>query len=645
MSWLTPLGFLGLIGLIILIIIYIIKPNYQQKVISSSYIWKLSLKYKRKRIPINKLRNILTFIAQVLTISLCAAVLAGPIIQANDEDRAKEQIVVIDASASMWTSVGEETRFQRAVEKAKEMADQAAQQGAPISIILASEKASYVVQRAGADTLESTYAALDALIERGNFQCSYGSADVDGAMKLAETVLEENPNAGVFFLTGKEYYDAGKVTVINEGISDTSEWNAGILDVRATMEENYYKIEIDVACYGKDASIPLYVDIKGANAEKIEHNLETYVPCTSDQVQTVTYWANHDNTEDPNSIFVYMYEEIHVHLGVEDNYDLDDNYYVYGGVKPVINVQYYTTTNGNFYSGILMAWRNTMRDVWDIEIKEVKDDNEHKPVSPELEGFDVYIFENKMPETMPTDGIVILINPDKAPSGSGLTVDSWPITYPQATPLDGDTTHAVMKYVVPGNITLMKHASISAGAGSGYETLMSCGGYPTVLMKNTTAEKVAVIGFDTKWSNISITSDLPLLYLNMLNSLMPATVQDYAYDVYETISLNARSVELVVNDPTGKTTKFDMFPAQLDLSVPGVYTMTQTTMSGMESVDTIYVKSPASESDITCKLDALTNPFIELSNAESDFDPIFYFALAIVALLFAEWWLQSREYF
>ena len=40
MSWLTPLGFLGLIGLIVLIIIYIIKPNYQNKFISSNFIFK-----------------------------------------------------------------------------------------------------------------------------------------------------------------------------------------------------------------------------------------------------------------------------------------------------------------------------------------------------------------------------------------------------------------------------------------------------------------------------------------------------------------------------------------------------------------------------------------------------------------------------
>ena len=61
MSWLTPLGFLGLISIIALIIIYIIKPNYQNKQISSTFIWKLSLKYRKNKIPINKLRNIIIF--------------------------------------------------------------------------------------------------------------------------------------------------------------------------------------------------------------------------------------------------------------------------------------------------------------------------------------------------------------------------------------------------------------------------------------------------------------------------------------------------------------------------------------------------------------------------------------------------------
>ena len=38
MSFLTPLGFLGFLGVLALIIIYIIKPNFQNKIISSTQV-------------------------------------------------------------------------------------------------------------------------------------------------------------------------------------------------------------------------------------------------------------------------------------------------------------------------------------------------------------------------------------------------------------------------------------------------------------------------------------------------------------------------------------------------------------------------------------------------------------------------------
>ena len=59
MSILLPLGLLGLIGIAVLILIYILKPNYQQKLVSSTYIWELSLKYRKKKIPVSRLRNLI----------------------------------------------------------------------------------------------------------------------------------------------------------------------------------------------------------------------------------------------------------------------------------------------------------------------------------------------------------------------------------------------------------------------------------------------------------------------------------------------------------------------------------------------------------------------------------------------------------
>ena len=98
MSILLPLGLLGLIGIAVLILIYILKPNYQQKLVSSTYIWELSLKYRKKKIPVSRLRNLIILICQLLIIAACAMILAQPVIRA-EEMESNERIAVIDASA------------------------------------------------------------------------------------------------------------------------------------------------------------------------------------------------------------------------------------------------------------------------------------------------------------------------------------------------------------------------------------------------------------------------------------------------------------------------------------------------------------------------------------------------------------------
>ena len=78
MTLLTPLGLLGLLGVVALIVIYLIKPNYQQKFVSSTYVWKLSLRYRKKKLPVSKLRNWLLIICQILILLSLAALLTGP---------------------------------------------------------------------------------------------------------------------------------------------------------------------------------------------------------------------------------------------------------------------------------------------------------------------------------------------------------------------------------------------------------------------------------------------------------------------------------------------------------------------------------------------------------------------------------------
>ena len=93
----------------------------------------------------------------------------------------------------------------------------------------------------------------------------------------------------------------------------------------------------------------------------------------------------------------------------------------------------------------------------------------------------------------------------------------------------------------------------------------------------------------------------------------------------------------------GVDTTITEFPSNLLLVKPGVYTVSQTPISGVDVIENFYVKIPASESNINTQKDELAKPYFYTAPAESNTDLILYFAIALVALLFAEWWLHTRE--
>ena len=111
MTLLKPLGLLGLIGIIMLIIIYIIKPNFQHKFISSTFVWKMSLKYKKKSLPTSKLKDIILIICQCLIVASCAFIIAYPVKPTVTSGGGSEVVVVLDASASMQTRRDDKSRF------------------------------------------------------------------------------------------------------------------------------------------------------------------------------------------------------------------------------------------------------------------------------------------------------------------------------------------------------------------------------------------------------------------------------------------------------------------------------------------------------------------------------------------------------
>ncbi len=633
MSLLLPLGLIALSSIIALILIYVIKPNYMQKVISSTYVWKLSLKYKKRRIPVNKINNILIFICQLLILSICAMLIAKPVVPFERIAYTDEKIIIIDASASMMLSDGNESRFDRAVNQAKEKTEDVLSDGGLVTVIVASDKAYDLAQRAKENALSEVVGSLDAL-KTSDDACTYGSADLNGAVELAEKVLAENSEAEIILYTATEYLNKNGITVVD--VSKDGEWNVAVLDCKAEFDDNnHYNISVDVGCFGRTEQITLYCDVYGANDNEssvINLSKTEYFDNAENQ-KTLTF-----TTDDFSGVPLYSFKQLHLHVEETDLLQEDNDYYVYGGKKEKIRIQYSSSIPNNFFAGAIRTIRQSMKTSWDIEFTEVAED-----ATPESEGFDFYIYEHKMPDILPTDGVVMLVDPDKGPEGSGLRIGETKAINSDSTLATG-AAHAITKFVDPSHITIAKYRKVAFDAT--YEELMYYAGDPVVMVRDEDNVKIVVMALDLNYSNFSAVLDFPIFIYNTFNYFIPSTFSGYAFEIGDTVSFNSRGNVLTVAAPDGTETELSTLPAPLTLTKPGSYTTSQQSMrEGTYIIENFFVKIPNFESNVTKIVDSLPEIEVDQTVEKGYDDLLLYFAIALVALLFVEWLLQAREHF
>lgn len=188
MRFVNPAGLWLLLGIPVLILIYIIRSQHEDAPVSSTYIWQLSAKFMKRRLPVQCLRKILLFLLQLMMILLSALIAAQPVI--SDGER-HHYIAVIDASASMQMRDSDGvSRFEHALDQTDALA-QSVRRGHTLSVILAADSASYLVR--GSDSLSELREVLDRA------SCTYGGCNDADAMALAEQLAAESVNPRVLF--------------------------------------------------------------------------------------------------------------------------------------------------------------------------------------------------------------------------------------------------------------------------------------------------------------------------------------------------------------------------------------------------------------------------------------------------------------
>lgn len=619
MSFLNPAGLWGLIAIPVLILIYIIKPKFQEKLVTSTFIWKLSQKYKKKSLPW-QVTNLLLFLVQLVTIAAISLVLARPVIVT--EDGASEKIVILDASASMQVEGSEGSFFEKAKAEIAELAEKVERSG-KMTVIYAGQESSILVERSGEER------KIKELVAQT--ECTYGEADVTGAFLLAEEVLTENPEAQVYFYTDKEYEKPGAVKVVD--VSEES-WNVAVCSMEASKAENRELVfTAEVVSYGMDtkATAVLYIDDVLADARII------LLP--ADTTMTVEF----------DDLGIRQYETAKLYVEATDAIAEDNEYHLLSGQEPVYEVLV-VSEESTFLEAALQTFHQldvtvvTSFDELDLE-------DEYLPDGTQVEyipstGYDLYVYDEVMPKELPGDGAVWLLYPERVPKGVTFKLGDtvFADAYLEKAPDSGSEQYALLtNQVSVDEVYISEYLEISSALG--FETIYTCDGAPVVLAGETEDVKAVLFAFDLHASNIALRIAFPTMIYNMVEYSLCPILEETIYDVGETITFQKTNgaVLTTVTDSDENVQNHVWMPVSFTAETPGLYTVTQLTEEGTETTAEYFVRLSAEESNITAMGSAL--PELEGTGETVQYEKeiTWWIVIAVLALILLEGWLQYRE--
>lgn len=613
MTFLNPLGLLGLIGLIALIIIYILKPKYQDKTISSTYIWKLSLKYHRTKSPFEWLKSSLLIILQILIITTIALLMAAP--NYRLKTNSGEKIVVLDGSASMQVEENGISRFELAKREIIKLASSTTPNDM-FTVIFLGEEVDYVVRRSNSlDYIRQYVTSLTP---------TYLSLDLSLTNNLVESVLRENPDSLVYLYTTKDINVPNNVTLVN--MSNSNSWNAGIVNFNGNLQPNgYYMFQVEIHNYGaaKDIPVALYVDGSYISSK--------IVPFENNENVLVSF---------DNNLFL-TYKNAEVIIDVEDDFMFDNSFTLFNRGNQRFEIQLYSENENPSTVYFLNSALNSL--LGSIYINTVND-----PSDLSTSGYDLYIYDSYTPSVLPIDGSVWFFNVDSLPNNIPITIGNEE-TGPNEYYLTGNASsslayQAIMKNINPTEIYVTKYKKITSYPN--FENIMGVNSDPLILSQDYNDQKVVVFSFDLAYSNLPILIDFPFIIQNLFKFSTVSTLDSYQFKTGTQLTLKPRiSAYQASLDYNEQKEIFVEFPIKYTFNDPGVYELTQSFLDKDTISENFYVHIPFNESYQTIEGSDYVLPLISEANT-SNFDYIDilpYLALLLFGLFIVEWVVQYRE--
>ena len=504
----NPSGLWLLLGVPVLVLIWLIRPQHENRRVSSSYLWRLSDRFMKRKLPLSLFERWLVFALQLLLVTGGALLAARPVLVRENQ---VDYLLILDASGSMQTKTESGmTRYGEAVEQILALSGEV-RRGHTVSVITAGRQARTLLS---ASSSEKEIA--DAL---ASAPCEWGKSSLSGAMTLAQLFCAVHPAAKVILYTDREAEEAENLTVIS---LDGGEWNASLTDFGVIRDDaGGCVLEASLTSWGKDERIAAGLSIDGRLREAVNCD------CPADTPVKVRF-----SVEDTSEI---RYASIAIDPG--DALEADNRIDYWPDNERPCDILLCSETP--FYLSAALSALDRGRLTLTADPSSAGD-------------YDLYVYDGTLPETLPPAGAVLLVNPDRMPEG--ITAKE---TAEEALPLAASAVRSefqdlLLRGMELSGVTAAKH--IAADASDDWTTVCSLGGDPVLLARREeNGCAVAVLLFDLHDSNLPLRTDFLHLLRNVVNLAVPALLEQRVLEVGETqrVTLPPNTAALRITAPDG----------------------------------------------------------------------------------------------
>jgi len=609
MTFLFPLGLLGLIGIPIIIIIYILQSKYTEQTVPSTYLWKLSERFMKRKNPLSGLTGLISLILQILTVAVISFIIAHPVFTLPGA--AKNYCFILDTSSSMTMSEGEQTRFDLAKEEIIKVIKDASG-GSSYSLICASDESTVIFEN-----VKDKDTAIELI---NDATVSHTVADHANLLGTAQSVFDEDPSTIIYLVTDKSYKTHESIEIIDVGTESLD--NFSVFDVTYSLSGSKLNASAEVVSQIKDASlsVKLYIDGKASDSKTVSVKkgeltpVSFEAPCQGFESFTVTV-ENADGYSLDNSITTH-------------NLQSDKSYSIL-----------IVSETGFFLEAVIDA-------LVDSEVKTVSPD-EYSEVN---EKYGLYIFDSYEPDALP-DGAVWLINADSSIEDTGFGVRGK-IELPTADVIQKSSStstnvRSLLKGVDGKDIYISNYIKYSE-MYLNFHTLFSYESNPLIFAgANGLGNRQVVFGFDLHESDIVLSSDFVILLRNLIDYSFPGVIDNSNYTVGDEAMINilTSADNYRALSPSGKDIYIDSSSVTdaVKLNEVGTYTVT-VTIAGKEIPYKIYAGAHPDESKpATNGEDFSLSGERTDANIDGEFDPTVLLFIIAAVIFIADWGVYCYE--